>query len=216
MSTDTHPPSAAAAVFNGAWRFTIASLAVFGLWAFGGGWFYKNLGEAGFYLVCAIAFIGLSGMLLHGLVAQRVTLPRFYGAFTLAFMTYSVVWSACWFILRGKNGEWAGSVAGPVALAILLLRQTKTHPASIPLLLGVVALHSLGYFAGDSLYHWVKSPAGIETLSSLSKGERFKLGAMLWGLAYGLGLGSALGLVLHQIATQPPKAEAAPASPLPN
>jgi hypothetical protein len=207
LSTESQPPSAGHRIWSTTWRFTIASLVVFGLWALGGRWFYQNLGEGGFYLVCALVFIGLAGCLLHGVVAQRVTLPRFYGAFTVAFMTYSVVWSACWFLLRGKPGEWAGSVAGPIALAVLLLRQTKTHPASIPLLIGVVALHSLGYFAGDSLYAWVKSPSGIETLSSFSKPERNKIGQMLWGLAYGLGFGGALGLVLHQIATQPAKTE---------
>ncbi|HEY1169766.1 MAG TPA: hypothetical protein VGH19_00225 [Verrucomicrobiae bacterium] len=201
-------------VFQATWRFTITSLVVFGLWALGGSWFYKNLGEGGFYLVCAIVFIGLSGLLLHGLVAHRITLAKFYSAFTLAFMTYSILWSAAWFILRGKTGEWVGSIIGPAALAALLLRQTNTHPASILLLFGVIVLHSLGYFAGDSLYHWVKSPSGIETLSSLSKTDRFKLGAMLWGFAYGLGLGSALGLILHQIATQPPREKLPPASPL--
>jgi hypothetical protein len=180
---------------------------VFSLWAFGGRWFYQNLGEAGFYLVCAIAFIGLSGFLLQPLVSQRVSLGRFYGAFTVAFMTYSVLWSAAWFVLRGKTGEWVGSIVGPIALSMLLLRQTKTHHASLALLLAVVALHSLGYFAGDSLYAWVKSPSGIETLSSFSKSERNLIGQLSWGLAYGLGLGSALGIILHQIATQPPTEE---------
>jgi len=207
LSTEPQPLSAARHIWSATWRFTFASLVVFGLWAFGGNWFYKNLGEAGFYLVCAVAFIGLSGFLLQPLVRQRVSLGRFYGAFTVAFMTYSVLWSAAWFLLKGKTGEWIGSIVGPIALAMLLLRQTRTHHASVALLLAVVALHSLGYFAGDSLYAWVKSPAGVEMFSSLSKSERFKLAAMSWGLAYGLGLGAALGLILHQIAAQPPKTE---------
>lgn len=207
MSANGQPLSAARHIWSATGRFTIASLVVFSLWAFGGGWLHQNLGEAGFYLVCAIAFIGLSGFLLQPLVSQRVSLGRFYGAFTVAFMTYSVLWSAAWFLLRGKTGEWVGSIIGPIALAMLLLRQTKTHHASIPLLLAVVALHSLGYFAGDSLYAWVKSPSGIETLASFSKPERTTIGQMSWGLAYGLGLGSALGLILHQIATQPPTEE---------
>lgn len=210
--TTEQPPSPAVTIFNGAWRFTVASLVVFGLWAFGGHWFYQHLGEAGFYLVCAIAFIGLSGFLLQPLIAQRVTLGQFYSAFTISFMTYSVVWSVAWFLLRGKTGEWVGSIAGPLILALLLLRLTRTTRASIPLLLAVVALHSLGYFAGDSLYTWVKSPSGIETLSTWAKPERNKLGQMLWGLSYGLGLGSALGIILHQIATEPPNAEPPPAN----
>lgn len=206
------PPSAANHILSATWRFTVASLVVFSLWAFGGRWFYKNLGEGGFYLVCAVAFIGLSGFLLQPLVSKRATLGKFYGAFTLAFMSYAVLWSAAWFLLRGKTGEWVGSIVGPVALAMILLRQTKTHSASIPLLLAVVALHSLGYFAGDSLYAWVKSPSGMETLSTWTKPERNKLGQLLWGLTFGLGLGSAIGLVLHQIAAQPPKDEPQPAS----
>jgi hypothetical protein len=204
------PASAANVIWAATWRFTVASLAVFSLWAFCGRWFYKNLGEGGFYLVCALAFIGLSGLLLQPLVRERVSLGRFYGAFTFAFMTYAVLWSAAWFLLRGKTGEWVGSIAGPIALATLLLRLTKTHPASLPLLLAVVVLHSLGYFAGDSLYAWVKSPSGIETLSTWAKPERNKLGQLLWGLTYGMGLGNAIGLVLHQIASETPKVEPAP------
>ncbi len=207
MTTENQTHSAAPHIWSATWRFTFASLVVFGLWAFGGGWFYKNLGEGGFYLVCAIAFIGLSGFLLQPIVRQRVSLGRFYSAFTVAFMSYSVLWSAAWFLMRGKTGEWVGSIVGPVALAMILLRHTKTHTASLPLLLAVVVLHSLGYFAGDSLYAWVKSPSGIETLSRWAKPERNKLGQLLWGLTFGLGLGSAIGLVLHQIAAQPPKEE---------
>lgn len=205
MNTADPKTAALSRVWGTTWRFTFVSLAVFGLWALGGRWFYQHLGEAGFYLVCTLVFIGLSGLFLHGLTAGRVTLLRFYFAFGLSFMAYAFLWSAAWFLLRGKAGEWAGSIVGPLALALLLLRLTKTAPASIPLLLAVVALHSLGYFAGDSLYAWVKSPSGIETLSTWAKPERNKLGQMLWGLAYGLGLGSGLGIILHQIATEPPK-----------
>ena len=206
MTTVTNSlPAPSATIANGALRFTVVSLLVFALWAFGGHWFYQNLGEGGFYLVCAIAFIGLSGFVLHPLTRGRTGLGRFYGAFTVSFMAYAVLWSAAWFLLRGKLGEWVGSIAGPIALALLLLRLTHAPRASIPLLLAVVALHSLGYFAGDSLYAWVRSPAGADTFASLNKAERFKLGAMAWGFAYGLGLGSAIGLILHQIATQPPK-----------
>jgi hypothetical protein len=179
---------------------------VFSFWAFGGK-LLKPLGAVGLDLVCAVIFILLGSVLLHPLIKCRITFKNFCMAFTLAFSAYVAVWLASWYGIKGKPGEWTHSLVGPIALAMLLLRQTKTHPASVPLLLAVIALHSLGYFAGDSLYAWVKSPSGIETLSTWAKPERNKLGQLAWGLAYGLGLGSALGLILHQIAAQPPKEE---------
>ncbi len=206
MSTEPQPLSAARHIWSATWRFTVASLAAFSFWAFGGK-LLKPLGAVGLDLVCAVIFIVLGSVLLHPLIKCRITFKNFCIAFTLAFSAYVAVWLASWYGIKGKLGEWTHSIVGPIALAMLLLRQTRTHHASIALLLAVVALHSLGYFAGDSLYAWVKSPAGVEMFSSLSKSERFKLAAMSWGLAYGLGLGSALGLILHQIAAQPPKTE---------
>src|SRR5260221_7286363 len=37
----------------------------FAPWVLAGRWFYRNAGEAGVYAVCAVVFIGLSGLLLH-------------------------------------------------------------------------------------------------------------------------------------------------------
>lgn len=209
--TTVKPPSSAATIFHGAWRFTVASLAAFSFWAFGGR-FLKPLGAVGLDLVCTVVFILLGSLLLHPLIKTNVPLKRFFGIFAVAFAAYACVWMASWYGIKGRSGEIIHCVIGPVTLAILLLRLTKTHPAGLPLLLAIVVLHSLGYFAGDSLYAWAKSPSAVETLTSFSKAERHRLGQMLWGLTYGLGLGSAIGLLLYQIASESPKPEPAPAA----
>ena len=57
-------------ILRGVIGFTLVSLAGFGPWALAGRWFYRNLGEGGLYAVCAVLFIGLSGLLLHRLTVD--------------------------------------------------------------------------------------------------------------------------------------------------
>ena len=64
----THVPSLGSSVLRGVFGFTIVSIAGFAPWATFGRWFYRAIGEAGLYAVSAIAFIGLSGLLLHRLI----------------------------------------------------------------------------------------------------------------------------------------------------
>ena len=58
-------PSLGDSVRRGVVGFTLVSLAGFAPWAFFGRWFYRNIGEAGLYLICAFVFIGLAGPLMH-------------------------------------------------------------------------------------------------------------------------------------------------------
>ena len=61
-------PALSESVWCGMIGFTVVSLGGFAPWVFGGRWFYRTVGELGLYAVCAIAFIGLSGPLLHRLI----------------------------------------------------------------------------------------------------------------------------------------------------
>src|SRR5436190_4086936 len=89
-------PTLGSSVLRGTLGFTIVSVAGFAPWALGAGWFQKGIGEAGLYAVCAAVFIGLSGLLLHGLILGPGSLPRFYKLFGIAFAAYSAAWIAGW------------------------------------------------------------------------------------------------------------------------
>jgi len=85
------PPTLGKSLLIGGLGFTGVSLLVFGIWAFAGRALSKNFGEGGFYAVCAIAFIGLSGALFNQLIIGKGALARFYALFTFSFVAYSMV-----------------------------------------------------------------------------------------------------------------------------
>src|SRR5438105_10282699 len=83
-STDGSPttvPSLASSLRRGIVGFTVVSIAGFAPWALFGRWFHQNVGETGMYAICALVFIGLSGLLLHRLIIGRQSLVRFYKLF---------------------------------------------------------------------------------------------------------------------------------------
>src|SRR5688572_9196427 len=108
-------PSLGSFVQRGIVGFTVLSVAGFAPWAVMGRWFYRNLGETGLYIVCAVVFIGLSGPLLHRLIIGPGSLSRFYKLFGVTFAAYSVLWIAGWMTLRGHPGSLVGLLAGTAA-----------------------------------------------------------------------------------------------------
>src|SRR5437773_9294554 len=81
-------PTLRESILRGMIGFTLVSLGGFAPWVLAGQWFHRNVGEAGLYAVCAVAFIVLSGLLLHRLIIGPSSLVRFYKIFTLAFAAY--------------------------------------------------------------------------------------------------------------------------------
>src|SRR3954451_21357803 len=61
-------PSLGASLIRGIVGFTLVSVAGFAPWALAGRWFHRAIGEAGLYILCAVVFIGLGGLLLHRLI----------------------------------------------------------------------------------------------------------------------------------------------------
>ncbi|MCI0745281.1 MAG: hypothetical protein L0Y58_07740 [Verrucomicrobia subdivision 3 bacterium] len=164
--------------------FATASLVVFGFWAVAGRAMYRAFGEAGFYSVCVVLFIGLGTLLLRSL-ARQLSFARFATLFTGAFVAYAVSWCAAWFLVRGRAGEWVGSLAGAVAFALVIglaLRAGRW----IPLMATVLFLtHSVGYFAGSLAYDLLKGASGLAA-------------KLAWGLCYGIGMGAGIGFVFHK------------------
>lgn len=174
-------PSLGRSVLVGGIGFTIASLVVFGTVAFAGRWMYQNLGVAGAYLIWILLFILLAGGLLGFLVTGPWRLPRFYFLFGLVFLGYSAGWIGAYFTVTGTTGEWLGSLAGSVLLASILALGFKATRTILSLSVLLFVTNSVGYFLGSALNNTLGGRAGM----------------LLWGLAYGLCLGSGLGATLH-------------------
>jgi hypothetical protein len=191
-------PTLAQSLIHGTLGFTLVSLAAYAPWAFGGRWFYRTMGEAGLYAVCAAVFIGLSGVILHRLVIGPGTLGRFYGVFTVAFLAYAIAWCAAWFGLRGKAGEWIGSLAGTLAFAAVLSVAFGAGRLFVRVAAVVFILHSIGYFAGGWAYSQIGAEAELKLLGiTFSKAGQAAFARMSWGLGYGLGFGAAIGYAFH-------------------
>jgi len=117
-------------IWLGVIGFTVVSVAGFAPWALAGRWFYRNIGEAGLYAVCAVVFIGLNGLLLHKLIIGSGSLSRFYKLFTLAFVAYAAAWIVGWMSLKGHPGSIVGLLAGTAAMGMLVSVKSrlKTMP----------------------------------------------------------------------------------------
>jgi hypothetical protein len=173
-------PTHAQALWTGCLGFGATSLIVFGVWGFGGQWMYMNLGEGGFYGVCALLFVGLSGFILNRLVIGHRSLPRFYLLWAGAFGAYAVSWCLAWFTMPGKAGEWLGAILGSSAMGLILACAFGALRNVLRVILSLVLPNLIGYFLGDFLHRLADPP----------------LSMFLWGAAYGfiwgLGIGEAL------------------------
>ena len=179
-----HPktlPSLSRAIVIGAVGFGLASLCVFATVAFGERWMYQQLGLWGAYLVWTALFILLGGAALGSLVVGRWLLPKFYLLYGIAFFAYAVGWVGAYFTLRGSAGEWVGSVAGSVLMALVFAVGFGAMRLILTLSVILFIANSLGYFAGSALNDYFGG----------------KVGMLLWGISYGLCLGAGIGAVLH-------------------
>ena len=194
QNTDLNPVSLTCgrAIVRGSMGFTIVSVAGFSVWALAEKWFRTHGGDAALYAVCAVVFLGLSGLLLHPLINGPRPMRRFYKLFLPAFFAYALVWCGFWFALHFGVGEWLGSFLGCAAFALVLARAFGNYRA-LPLVIAVLFLtHSAGYFAGGYvMYHFPKSGTGW--LDGVSKQNLGIVAKLLWGVCYGAGFGAGIG-----------------------
>jgi len=170
-------PTAKRAVLWGALGLAAVSLAAYSVWAFrlvaGTGLLYSSI---------AAVYLATSGWILTQLVPPPGRV-RYLGLFTLGFAGYAALWCLCWFGLRGRyHADFHGAVLGLAWLAWLHWRAFGARGSWVPAALVLLALHTLGYTAGDDLH-------------TLVGGVR---GRLLWGLGHGLGFGAGLGWLLHR------------------
>jgi hypothetical protein len=181
------------AMIAGAWRFAIVSIGAFGLWAFWGRWFYRNVGEAGLYAATALAFLGLAGLLLYPLVEGPRRLARFYRAFVPSFLAYAVAWCAMWFVFGAGLGEWLGSLAGSVVFVLGAGWMFGNRRASAGASVVMFVAHTAGYFLGGYSMSWLMSLRDGGLPDGLTRESLGVLAKLSWGLFYGLGFGAGLG-----------------------
>jgi hypothetical protein len=168
-------------ITTGALGFGVVSLCVFATVAFAERWMYMNLGELGAYVVWTVLFILLGGAVLGSLVVGRWALPKFYLLYGLAFFSYAVGWVVAYFMLRGVAGEWVGSLAGSILMALVFAAGFGVMRSTMKFAVLLFVANSFGYFLGSVLNEYFRGSTGM----------------LLWGAAYGLFLGAGIGAVLH-------------------
>lgn len=181
MSDNRSVPSLERSVVTGAIGFCLVSLVVFATVAFGEPWLYERFRITGSYVVWTGLFILLGGAVLGSLVVGRWRLPKFYLLFGVAFLVYAVGWVTAYFKLRGSAGEWVGSLAGSILMAVVFAAGFKRMNLVPKFAVILFVANSIGYFLGSALYQTVAGQSGM----------------LLWGVAYGLFLGAGIGAVLH-------------------
>ena len=181
-------PALPFALLYGSLSFGAVSTLAYSIWAF-----RLVPGAAGLYTTTALVYLGLGGLALSRLVAVPGAWKRFPLCFALVFLAYAVVWCAGWFGLHGKfHADFWGSVAGLAAMTWLLQRAFGQPRGFLAMFAVLLALHSVGYYAGDWLHAAVPGANG----------------KLLWGAAHGLGFGAGLGYVLFRCQRRAPVASA--------
>ena len=174
-------PSLRKSLTTGALGFALVSLCVFATVALGEGWMYRNLTVLGAYNVWIVLFILLGGAVFGSLVVGRWRLPKFYLLYGLAFFFYAVGWVASYFTSPGIVGEWIGSLAGSILMALVFAAGFGVMRSTLKFAAILFVANSAGYFLGSALNDALRGASGM----------------LLWGVAYGLFLGAGIGAVLH-------------------
>jgi hypothetical protein len=191
-------PSLSASLWRGIIGFTLLSLAGFAPWAVFGKWFYRNLGEAGLYGVCALVFIGLSGPFMHRLILGPGSLSRFYKLFSLGFAAYSVAWIGGWMSLRGHPGSIVGLLAGTALMGWIFSTAFGVPRSMLKIIAALFLLNAAGYFIGGVIEEALLQNKECNILGiSLTRPQYEATAKLMWGLCYGIGFGAGLGLAFH-------------------
>ncbi len=183
-------------ILHGSLGFGLVSVAAFSVWGFASQFFRDFGGEPAMYAAIAVVFLVLSGLILSPLAGG---MGRFYQAFLPAFALYAVVWSAVWFAMRDRTGEWVASAAGCVVFSLISMKILGSLRGWVVATLALFVLHSAGYFAGDWVMHGhFLAPETFKDLPKTDKAQAALMGKLAWGLLYGLGFGAGIGWVFNR------------------
>jgi hypothetical protein len=193
-----HLPTLGSSITRGMIGFTLVSLGGFAPWVLAGRWFYRNVGELGLYVACALVFIGLSGVLLHRLIIGPGSLRRFYQIFSLAFVGYATAWTVGWMAFGGLTGSIVGALGGIAVMGGILAIGFRAQRSILKIFLVLFAANAAGYFIGEWAYNLALAlKEGNASGIVLSSAARALLSKALWGLFYGLGFGAGIGATFY-------------------
>ena len=191
-------PSLQESLWRGTIGFTLVSLGGFLPWVLASGTFYRRVGEGGLYAVCAVVFVVLSGLLLHRLIIGPGSLARFYGIFSLAFVGYSIAWTAGWMLLRGHIGSLAGLFAGTAVMGALFACGFGICAQMWKVIAVLFVTNTLGYFVGGWAYESLGAQRDLNLFGvALDRSTRSALAKAAWGLFYGVGFGAGIGAAFY-------------------
>lgn len=194
----TAAPTLSASICRGVIGFTLVSIAGFLPWGVFGRWFRGPNGELTMYIVCAVVFVVLSGVLLHRLILGAGSLSRFYKLFTIAFTAYSIAWIAGWMILRGHLGSVAGLLAGTAVMGVILCLAFDALGQLGKVIAALFVFNALGYFIGGEIeVALIHMPSLSIGGTVLARSTQVMIAMMQWGVCYGIGLGAGLGIAFH-------------------
>lgn len=177
-------PGLGGSLLRGVIGFMLTSVLGFVPWAVFGHLLHPAIGEAGMYAVCAVVFMVLSGLFLHGLIIGPGSLRRFYVLFTPAFALYAVIWTVCWMEMRGSQGGALGLLGGAMVMAAFFVAAFQCGGRFVAVAAALFLGNATGYFLGG----WVEGQ-----LFAHSK----LLAMLMWGVCYGVGFGAGLGLAFY-------------------
>jgi len=198
-----HLPTLRESILRGTIGFTLVSLGGFAPWILAGRWFYRNTGEIGLYVACAIAFIGLSGPLLHRLIIGPGSLRRCYQLFSTAFIAYAVAWTLGWMLIGGWLGGVIGALAGVAVMGGMLAWGFGTPGAALKVVLALFVTNVAGYFIGEWGHNSILTLKEGNSLGLvLDRSTRALLSKGAWGLLYGMGFGAGIGWGFHLCQTR--------------
>lgn len=193
-----HVPTLRESVLRGMVGFTLVSFGGFAPWVLAGRCLYRNAGEVGLYAVCAVVFIGLSGLLLHRLMIGPGSLARFYKVFSFAFLAYAVAWTTGWLVWRGFVGSLTGLMAGTLAMGAILTWAFNAGGAALKIIAVLFLANTAGYFLGEWVYKFISTlKEGNATGLVLASATRAVFSKSAWGLFFGLGFGVGIGFAFH-------------------
>ncbi|HUS37483.1 MAG TPA: hypothetical protein VM680_19200 [Verrucomicrobiae bacterium] len=183
------------AILNGAWRFALVSVLAFGFWALESKFLPRGTAEIWTFAGCLGFFILFTEIFMVKLVHEPNARAKFHRSFVPAFIIYAVVWSAFWFGLHSRLGEWMGSAVGCAAFATILGRQLGARTGFCIAILFLIVTHAAGYFLGGKVFYMARHPP--EFFVSWSKENLWAFAKLMWGLFYGLGFGAGIGYAFH-------------------
>lgn len=192
----TSAPSFTTSLLRGTLGFTAVSIAGFLPWGVFGKAFHGQ--ELRMYLVCAVVFLMLSGVLMHRLIMGKGSLGRFYLLFGITFTLYAIAWIAGWMLVRGDLGSIVGLLSGTVVMGGLLCVAFEAKDQWWQVITALFVLNTLGYFLGGVIeVALLKLPVCTFAGITLSKPTQVMLAKMQWAVCYGSGLGAGLGIAFH-------------------